>query len=670
MSAAFRAPAVPLITVDPYFSVWSGSDELTGTETKHWTGAHQGMVGMANIDGSVWRFLGGKDRRSDYPSVDAPAMRQTGLSVLPLSSVYTFEAGGVRLTVDFTTPLLMDDLDVLSRPASYVTVSAESIDGAPHRIEIYFDITGEHAVDSLVQPVDADAFALDDGSPVLRIGTVTQRVLGRSGDHLRIDWGHALLTASAASRPKTLISDARLRDKYAATGEFAQLDDALPFPRDLLGPLPILALAIEYGEVGPEPVRHAIVVAYDDVSSIEYFGRATPGYWRRDGMTTERLLAAALDEYPALMERCRVWNERILSDAMASGGPKYADIVALAFRQAIAAHKLIADDNGEVAFLSKENDSNGCIGTVDVSYPSMPLFLLYNVELVKGMMRPVFRYAASDAWPYEFAPHDVGRYPLANGQAYGMALERQMPVEECGNMLIMTAAVCLAEGNAAFADAHWALLTQWCRYLREHGLNPGNQLCTDDFGGHLDQNANLSIKAILAIGSYGLLCGMRGDDEAKREHLEAARAMALQWQEMAREDDHYRLAFNAPDTWSMKYNLVWDELLGLNVFPKEIRKQEIAYYLTKMNRYGLPLDNRKTYTKADWLLWVAAMAETRDEFEALVHPLWDFLNESVSRVPFTDWYYTIDGRCVNFLNRSVVGGLFIKVLADRGLANR
>ena len=177
----------------------------------------------------------------------------------------------------------------------------------------------------------------------------------------------------------------------------------------------------------------------------------------------------------------------------------------MAYRQAIAAHKLVTDENGDVLFFSKECFSNGCIATVDVTYPSIPLFLLFNTELVKGMLRPIFKYFNSDDWKFDFAPHDVGCYPIANGQVYGEnALENQMPVEECGNMLITMAAISMSEKNAAFAKENFTALTSWVDYLVINGFDPGNQLCTDDFAGHLSHNSNLSIKAILGIASYAI----------------------------------------------------------------------------------------------------------------------------------------------------------------------
>ncbi|TVY11096.1 glutaminase family protein [Paenibacillus cremeus] len=667
MTTRLRPPSVPLVTVDPYFNIWSSANQLHENETKHWTGKNHSMVGMARIDGQVWRFMGGRDHRSDFITLPAEAMEQTDLIVKPLTTVYTFEAGGVKLKVEFTTPLLLDDLDVLSRPASYVTIGAVSSDGKPHQVEIYYDLSAELCVDAPIQEVVSKRFDLEDGSQGLQLGTEKQQVLWRSGDDLRIDWGYATLLVPSAVPARTAVAGVDARSRFASEGAFPEQDDNR-FPRPVHDDMPVLACVIDYGQVGSTEVSHYLVLAYDDVMSVEYFHQKLPGYWSRNGRTFPQMLAAAVQDYAVLMGRCAAFDERLIQDAAQSGGTRYADILALSYRQAIAAHKLVADENGEALFFSKENFSNGCMATVDVSYPSIPLFLLYNVELVKGMMRPVYRYSASEAWPFDFAPHDVGRYPLANGQAYGMKMERQMPIEECGNMLIMAAAVSLAEGHADFAAAHWELLTGWVHYLLEYGMDPGNQLCTDDFGGHLAHNTNLSIKAIMGIAGYGLMCGMLGKNEEKEQHLQKAREMAQQWEQMAAEGDHYLLAFDAPGTWSMKYNLVWDTLFDLHLFSPDVRKKEVATYLQKMNQYGTPLDNRKTYTKADWLLWVATLADHQADFEALVSPLWDFLNESSSRVPFTDWYYTIDGRLTGFINRSVVGGLFIKLLKDQGVS--
>ena len=243
-----------------------------------------------------------------------------------------------------------------------------------------------------------------------------------------------------------------------------------------------------------------------------------------------------------------------------------------------------------------------------------------------------------------------------------------MPVEECGNMLVMAAAVSAADGDADFAGEHRELLAKWAGYLLRHGVDPENQLCTDDFAGHLAHNCNLSLKAIMGLAGYARLCGMWGDRQEAARFDAAAREMAASWLDRAAEGDgSFRLAFDQPGTFSMKYNAVWDKLFGTGLFPAAAMEREFASYAARLNPYGMPLDNRADYTKSYWLVWTATLAPDKEQFMAFIHPLWLAYHVSPSRVPMTDWYSTVTSQQIGFQNRTVQGGLFIKLLEQKGL---
>jgi hypothetical protein len=595
-----------------------------------------------------------------YETVPAPAplakARQTGVTVTATQTTYTFVAGPVTLKVNFLSPLLLDELETVARPVSYVTCTATATDGKSHATQVMLSEAGTLASNTPYQVV-----ATKPGQAgSLRwqaLGTTAQPVLAKAGDNIRIDWGYAYLATPGRAtlgtgNPQTL------KNAFAKTGT---LGAAAP----TTGQAQRVAQAavLDLGAVAATPAEQHLLLGYDEQLAVQYFGQNLKPWWRRDAaMTMEKALGAAEADYTRLRRKATEFDQKLYADAQQSGGKQYADLCQLAYRQAIAAHSIVAGPKGELFFFSKENFSNGSIGTVDVTYPSEPLFLLYNNELAKGMLRFIFDYSESGRWKKDFPAHDVGTYPLANGQTYG----EDMPVEEAGNMLILTAAAVRMDGKVDFAREHWPTLTKWVGFLKRDGFDPANQLCTDDFAGHLARNTNLSMKAIMGIACYGQLARQMGDTKTADENQTLARDLAKKWMQMAQDGDHYALTFDKTDgSWSQKYNLVWDKVLGLNIFPPEVAQQEMAFYLKHQQKYGLPLDSRKTYTKSDWILWTATMATNQADFQALAAPIWQFANDTPSRVPLNDWHETTDAKQVGFQARSVVGGYFMKMLSDK-----
>ncbi|HEY6899014.1 MAG TPA: DUF4965 domain-containing protein, partial [Puia sp.] len=622
-----KMPAYPLITHNTYFSVWSNTDQLNESVTHHWTGKDQSLLGVINVDGKAYRFMGAPSPEyktlvasgdeaaytakykmetapgegwnqpgfndQDWQSGNGPfgdsrakagvswtgtdiwvrrtfnlttlptgrlmlkvfhdddaevflngqrlqrqrgangdyemvplseeakgrlkvgenliAMHckntgggswidagfseeilnkeQTGVALATQKSVdvsatqttYTFGCGPVDLKVVFTSPLILNDLELFSSPISYVSYEVKANDGGKHAVTVTQGVSTNLAVNQPYQAVQASVYS-KEGLTILKAGTVEQPVLQKKGDNLRIDWGYVYVAAPAGSAKQEVKQD--------------------------VGKTSMLNTTLNFGSVGAAASSKYLMVGYDELFSVQYFGTNLRPWWRNaPGATMDGMLGRASKNYTAVLAKCAAMDKKVYGDALAGGGETYAKLCVSAYRQSIAAHTLVKSPQGDLLFLSKENFSNGSINTVDVTYPSAPLYLLYNPALLKGMLNGIFYYSESGKWTKPFAAHDLGTYPLANGQTYG----EDMPVEECGNMIILASAIVRKEGNPSYAKAHWKTLTTWVNYLAEAGFDPGNQLCTDDFAGHLAHNANLSVKAIVAIGGYAQMAKAMGE---------------------------------------------------------------------------------------------------------------------------------------------------------------
>lgn len=789
-------PAYPLVSIDPYTSIWSNTDNLYDGSTIHWTGKEMPLVGVAKVDGMSYRFMGVEDhdlssivptadnghwdctyttrqpngdwmkesfddslwekgkgcfgtknettagtfwkggriwvrRVVDVPAIDkderlsliysnddgatfyingvevfstqtvnhnasveldskasaalkvgkniiaatcedtgglavldfglavtkgsgkptlAKTAKQISADVEATQTHYVFTCGPVDLKVTFTAPLLMDNLNLVSRPVNYITYNVTSNDGKKHNVAVYFEASPLIALDYPYQDSHSEIVHNDD-LVYVKSGSVGQNVLQKKGDDRRIDWGYFYMAGDKSSTMAGIGCASDLRSCFTSGGNVNSIGHE---GKNAQGRM---ALVQNLGEVRKADGR--IFIGYDDIYSIQYFGENLRAYWNKNGdKSIFDAFNEAANEYSSLIKKCDRFDQRMMKEAERCGGKKYAELCALAYRQSVHAHKLAEAPNGDLLWLSKENNSNGSIGTVDVTYPSAPLFFLYNPKLAEGLLNHIFYYAESGKWTKPFPSHDIGTYPIANGQTYG----GDMPVEEAGNMIILTAALCHYGKNPAYAAKHWETLTTWTDYLVEFGLDPNNQLCTDDFAGHFAHNANLSIKAIIGIASYGYMARMLNRNDVAEKYTEKAKALAKEWMKMADDGDHYRLTFDKPGTWSQKYNLVWDKLLGLGIFPDEVAEKELAFYLKSQNPWGLPLDSRKTYTKTDWIVWTATLSDNPEVFRELVAPVWKFMDETEDRVPMSDWVFTDKPVHRGFKARSVVGGYFIKML--------
>lgn len=621
-----RPPAIPLITIDPYFSVWT-TEDINEKFPFHWTGSRNAVLGIVNIDGVDYRFMGSgiRDGKIKEEKLDI-----VSININALTTEIIYENKQIRLKAEFTSPLIAEDLYLCSRPVSYLKLSYSSIYGTPHKVTARISCSEELTLDKAGQSRVWSEEGSHKNVSYVKMGNGTQNVLSNSGDDIRIDWGYLYLAVDG----KAKFGNEVYENLYSVWAE-TELD-----------------------------CEKLFLFAYDDIKSILYFGNQLDAYWRKDKKSITDVIAEAAAEYSELKKRCDVFSSDLRNTALQKGNEQYAELLELAYRQVMAAHKLVVDNDGKLLCVSKECFSNGCAVTVDVTYPSAPMFLYYNTALLKAMVEPIFKYARSDDWKFDFAPHDLGRYPFVTGQVYfPNDITGQMPVEECGNMIILTAALCMAEKDYTLAKDNLDLLEKWSKYLIMFGEDPENQLCTDDFAGKMAHNCNLSIKAIMGIVAFSKILEALSNTEGAKEYMAIAQKYVESFLQRALNNDgSYRLAYDKEGTFSLKYNAIWDKLWKTNIFPDNFYKAELERYKKEAKKYGTPLDNRSNYSKTDWLLWVACFDEQGETFNWFVNNMWNFFNETKKRVPMGDWIDVDNGSTIIFQNRTVQGGLFFKLL--------
>lgn len=692
-------PAYPLFVKDPFFSIWSPSERLNESDTMFWTGKTVRTYGLVHADGKTYSFMGVQPK--------AEKLTQTALKVTAFGTEYAFTCDDFDLKVTFTSPLMPDDLTVLACPVCYMDYSLtpkKSLGSVT--VALYLD--EEYCYDRMRFPVRMGKINSDKYQTAW-FGLKKQLVMSQSYDDSSAEWGYWYVSGKNAA-----IASGNMLARFVAGG-------CLNFDFDENKRKYVMAY--DSMQNLDSVMTGTMTVAFDDTVSIFYFGDWLKGYYFNEGKTILDAIEDARTNKEKVIAKCESFDRK-LKKAAKPYGEDYLLVLYAGLRQAVGAHKLVKDKNGKPLFLSKECHSNGCLCTVDVSYPSIPLFLMYNPALVEGMMRPIYKFAKMPVWEGDFAPHDIGTYPYACGQIYALIgrknganacedfydrgifrnrdydvdtsytypyfymlpkgsnvydFKYQMPVEECGNMLIMQAAALLAGGDIKLARDNFDLMSTWVEYLIKFGLVPGDQLCTDDFAGHLDKNINLSVKAIVGIEAYAIIADKLGKAEIAAQMHDKAKQYAAEWKKMCcTKDKNTPLVFdgNPDETFSLKYNMAFDVMFGSGLFDEETREKEVDTYIAKNNKYGVPLDSRSQYTKSDWILWTTTLTSDLEKRKALIAPVAKFLRESTTRYPFTDWYYTDSGLIkgeINrhglysgFKNRTVQGGLFITLLSDSG----
>ncbi|KIJ70075.1 hypothetical protein HYDPIDRAFT_78948 [Hydnomerulius pinastri MD-312] len=661
----FNPASIPLAVRTPYLSAWLAQGEgtaLNGAWPQFWTGATLGWAGYVRVDNTTYNFLGA-------PTVaGAQAATQKSMEFTSTQSNFVMSAGPVDLSASFLSPVEPTDLVKQSTPLSYLALSAVSTDGGSHTVSVYTDISAEWASASdNTQTVNWTSTTTGD---VLthQVMLEDQQVFTEYNDFI-MEGAAYYSTQNTASATYQTGQDIVVRAQFINNGVLANTLDT-NF-RAVSDDWPVFAFAHDLGTVSSTasaPVIYTVGHVRDP--AIEYIiaGGAYQSrsvYFWTAYQTVADMISEFIGDYSGALSRAQAFDQKVQSDASAIS-TNYAGIAALSVRQAFAATELTVSKNSDGSYNSddvlmflKEISSDGNVNTVDVIMPAWPVFLYTNPELGKYLLLGLFQYQASGQYPNAWAVHDLGAsYPKALGHNDGN--DEKMPLEECGNMLIMTLSYTQKSGDQSLITNYTSLLTQWIGYLVDEALIPANQISTDDFAGSLANQTNLAIKGVVGIQAMSVISGLLGDTASQQNYSSIVQSYVPQILAFATSTDgnlnHLELAYGNETSWGLSYNMYADKLLGTNVFNQSVFDMQTAWYATVVNEYGVPLDTRHTYTKSDWQMWTAAMMTNDTTRDMFIDSVYKYAADGVNNMPLSDWYETLNGASDGFRARPVVGG--------------
>ena len=441
----------------------------------------------------------------------------------------------------------------------------------------------------------------------------------------RAEWGSLHFVAPDDVTYEAGVS-ADVRHQFASTGglrnqtdtEFRSIQDAEP----------VFAFSKSFHKSnGSQSITFTIAHIQDEVvqyASARGLTMMRP-LWKSYLAGSEEMLLFHHFDFPHARAMAEEYAIQLAKDANESGAEDYVDIVALSARQVLGATSFSGTADNPLLFL-KEISSNGNFQTIDVIFPAFPFFLYTNPRWMAYLLEPLIEHMLSGQYPNKYAMHDLGtHFPNATGHADGK--DEYMPVEECGNILIMGLALANSmrderktstQSNwspmsktiqrGADVDAHgkfplimgqsdgvlyldeawvtgsqglkqaqrwvgrsYTLWKQWTGYLVEFALRPHNQLSTDDFAGWLALQTNLALKGIIGIKAMAGLAEIVEHSHDVKTYNNISETYITKWQEygISRDKTHAKLAYDWYGSWTTTYNLYADSLLCFHLESKD-----------------------------------------------------------------------------------------------------
>lgn len=655
--------------MNTWLNVGANGGNLSGSWPYFWTGSPAGATrgtnnavtawtGLIKVDNVVFTWMG---------SPGGTNVQQESFEYTSTRSTFIMNMDGkVCMNVTFLSPINPSDYKRQSIIGTYLEVTVSSIDGAEHSVQLYADISAEW-----VNPMNNKTSV--KWSYEMENGVASHKVYQQNQSESNADyaddgahWGYWYWsTIASESMSYQSGTDDVVRGNFRNYGSLPNTEDYVF--RAINSNWPVFAFANNLGSVGKTSITTLYTIVHAQQNGVYFNGRdksaGVPSFWTSYFESEIKMVDFFIKDRST---ETGSLDHKISTDSIAVGGTDYQIITTLSARQAFASMVLLGTPENPYLFL-KEISSDGNCQTVDVIFPAIPIFLYLNPELVKLLLEPLYEHQEAGKYPNTYAIHDLGaHYPQFIGHPKGD--DEGMPLEECGNMIIMTLSYAQRMNDTKYLMDHYPILKQWVGYLIDEALIPADQLSTDDFQGTLANQTNLALKGIIAIEAMSAISDLTGHENDRQNFTNIAHDYISKWEELAvvnSDIPHTNLAYGNDSSYGLLYNLYGDRLLGLNLVPQRVYDMQSKFYPTIAQTYGIQLDTRNLATKSDWQMWVAAISSFSTQ-RMFISKLANWVNNTVTNTAFTDMYNvnTGDYWLGPFIARPVVGGHFALLALD------
>ncbi|KAF2101922.1 DUF1793-domain-containing protein [Rhizodiscina lignyota] len=644
-------PTYPLAVRNPYLSAWMPGNqiaELASGQPEFWFGNPLNWAIIVRVDGHAYDLFGVHGSSSSSSAATVVSAEYTSTH-----SIFNLGAGSVQFTLDFFSPVSLTNYVRESLPFSYLTVTATAASGSPN-VQIYSDIdetwTGQNASTSATRSVAGS-------TSILTLNADNAATYSQSADEIAL-WADVVYASRPVNGSKLSVATG---SPDSVRGSFEK-NGSLPTSASSWTAGDVAGIAHDLGQIsGSKSVTYAIGVVREN--AINYLGQAQTGFYRTEFSETSDALNHFLDDYDAAIEESDGLDSTIQTTGASVAGSNYSDILALSLRQIFGGVDVTAESTNSstpLAFM-KEISSDGNVNTIDVIFPTLPFWYALAPNYIRLLLEPDMAYMATGRWPRQFAIHDIGsNYPNATGHDNGA--EEDMPIEESGNILILSYAYQLATGDTSFTTKYSALFKQFADYIAANGLYPTNQLSTTDGLGSFTNMTSLGIKSAVSLAAYGKMTGQSNYTSLGRSFASTINTIGTGiFTSNATDQPYFDIVYDNT-TWYMQFNIMPDKLLGLDVFNQSTFNAQSAFYPAVRSQAGVAIEELAQWGKTDWQMWCAAASLGTPTGNAtaqmFVDDLHAFMANGMNTIPFSDRYW-VDGPQVGegvFRARPTVGG--------------